>query len=107
MSTPRCILIDPSARAISYRDMPSGVAEVQAVVGSNYFTVGMRLKNGDFLYVDDEAMLRQPAPAAFTVDGCPLMGNAVVVRVDPDTGTDCAPLSTVAALEGAVAWSQP
>lgn len=106
MSTsPQCILIDPASRSVSRRDLPSGLAAMQALVGSNCITIGLRLTNGDFLYVDEEALLRQPAPATFTVEGCTLLGNAVVVRVDPNTGIDCPPSSELAALAEAVSFS--
>lgn len=102
---PQCILIDPSSRSVNHQDLPSGLAAMQALVGSNCITVGMRLKNSDFLYVDEEALLRQPAPATFTVEGVTLLGNAVVVRIDPDTGIDCTPSSKLAALAEAVSFS--
>ena len=104
-TSPQCILIDPASRSVSHRDLPSGLAAMQALVGSACITIGLRLTNGDFMYVDEEALLRQPALATFTVEGCPLFGNAVVVRIDPDPGTDCPPSSELAALAEAVSFS--
>lgn len=108
MSTPRCLVINPSARTVCVRDMPTSIDEIQALVESKYFTIGMRLKNGDILYVDEEAELAvaagRPAPAAFTVEGCRLLGNAVVVRIDSDTGKDCTPSTALAALVAAVTF---
>lgn len=104
MSTPRCLVINPSACTVCVRDMPTSIDEIQALLETKYFTIGMRLKNGDILYVDEEALQRRPAPAAFTVEGCRLLGNAVVVRIDSDTGKDCTPSTALAALVAAVSF---
>ena len=99
----KCILINAAARTVSREDMPKNLGEMQAMVGGD-ISVGTGLKNGDILYVDEEADCRSPRARMFTIAGCRLRGNAVVVSIGPKSGKDCNPKSTLDAITAAVAF---
>lgn len=96
-------LIDADARKITpivyeYNTMkehlPGGICVAQV------------FRNGDILYVDDEALLR-PATVAFRVkvrrDGQPMMSNAILTGPDDAVGT-AAPGMTIAELRAEIEW---
>lgn len=101
----KCILINPAKSTVTLQDLPSDLKAMQAMVGG-WLTIGAGLRAGDILYVDEEAKLRNPLAPTFAIEGHRLWGNAVVVSIDPDSGADCNPKSTLQAIAAAVVFSK-
>ena len=62
--------------------------EINELIGSNTFTVGKTLENGDTLYVDDEGFLNEGVTRGFLFDGSFFAGNGLVLGSD-DEGESC------------------
>jgi hypothetical protein len=93
MDKAHCIHINAAKGTVERVDMPPTLEDLQGLV-ANPIALGMSLANGDVVYVDDEAEYRSPMARAFHIEGHRFLGNAVVVRIDPDSGEDLTPLST-------------
>jgi hypothetical protein len=94
MEKNQCIRINAAEGTVVLADMPPTLEDLQSMV-ANPIALGMTLENGDVLYVDDEAYYRILKARAFQIEGCVFLGNGVVVSVDPESGDDLTPKSTV------------
>lgn len=88
-----CIHINTATKTVTVKPMPKDIHGHHALIGQPSLCLGACLKNGDFLYADDEAEYRKPLANQFVIEGYTLRGNAVVVRSSDATGADCTPKS--------------
>lgn len=73
-------------------------------IGCTMFTT-VRLPNGDYLFVDDEGLLRSGMQPAFQMESYPqaLVGNGLVIGGTPSGGS-CEPKSSVKDIEDSIAF---
>ena len=73
-------------------------------IGCTMFTT-VRLPNGDYLFVDDEGLLRSGMQPAFQMQSYPqpLVGNGLVIGGTPSGGS-CEPKSSVKDIEDSIAF---
>lgn len=81
----RAFFIDAKRHAI-LKGSVSSLAGMQLAVGGN-IELGMRLSDGNVLYVDEEGLLKQPNDFIL-VDGRPFAGSGLVVGPTDEDGND-------------------
>jgi len=107
MQTYKAILIDAKTETVSEVTVPSRgfVNAANLLIGSDCYTCGPRLGNGDGVLVDDEGLLTLTPETKFFLFGSypqPLAGNGLVVGCNMSDGETKDVESTVAEIESKV-----
>lgn len=89
MKTYKAILIDVTSETVSEIEVQDSVEAFNKAIGSDCYTCGPRLENGDGVLVDDEGLLKLTPESKFFTFGNypqPLVGNGLLLGSNPQTG---------------------
>ncbi len=100
----KLIKIDPRTCSIEWVETTATLPELYRLIGCQTIDVCARQANGDALTVDDEALLDEPQPPAFSFNGFgPIHGVGLLTSVD-DEGETIEPSMTLAEATKHVRW---
>ena len=90
----KAIKIDVENQAVYQIEIGKDYREIYTAIGNNCtcFAVPVNFDNGDCMYVDDEALLRDDIKGGFTMPDwvTPIIGNAIILGTDEDgESVDC------------------
>ena len=100
----KLIKIDPTYCTVELIETTGTLQELYRLIGCRTIDVCARQTNGDALTVDDEALLDEPQPPAFSFNGFgPIHGVGLLTGVDEE-GETIAPSMTLTKATEHVQW---
>lgn len=90
-----CIYINVVTEEVTKQEVTLGNLEAYYALVGDPVELGMRLPNGDIVYVDGDGEYREPRAARFALGQNCFVGSAIVVGLDECDGSDVCPTSTV------------
>lgn len=84
-------IIDPVTQTITKTHVGEKIEDIYEAIGARPFTV-LHLGPGEVIYLDDEALLRDPTPVFYFYWGDypqPLAGKGLILGINDDSGDSC------------------